>query len=253
MLIQSFEDEFDLNEYGDEDCSTPAAPGQILICGGEEGVMEPKWQRMYCKGVGKLLHMTRWSQPDIRNAVQELTKCNGVAKPAHYKAMIQVMHYCVQTRQIGWIIKLKCKWDGKKGTIKVRVSGHSDSTYASDPKDRKSISGYLVEVEDTTMVAECVGQDGVMLSVCEAKTVAGMQCAQEMLFVKKELESIEIEVELPMILRIDCKGAVDLANSWSISGQTCSQRTYLRRPLKNTGRNIAENEDACSVGRSVRR
>jgi hypothetical protein len=186
VLIQSFEDEFDLKEYGEEDCSTPAAPGQILVRGGEEGVMEPKWQRMYRKGVGKLLHLTRWSRPDIRNAVRELTKCNGVAKPAHYKAMIRVMRYCIQTKQIGWIIRPKRKWDGRKGTIKVRVSGHSDSTYASDPEDRKSISGYSVEVEETTVATKCVGQDGVALSVCEAETVAGVQCAQEMLFVKKE-------------------------------------------------------------------
>jgi hypothetical protein len=109
--------------------------------------------------------------------------------------------------------------------------------YASDPEDRKSISGYSVEVEDTTVAEKCVGQDGVTLSVCEAETVAGMQCVQEMLFVKKELESIETEVKLPMILRIDCKGAVDLANSWSIGGQTrhIETKQWFLRELKERG------------------
>jgi hypothetical protein len=151
--------------------------------------------------------------------------------------MIRTMRYCVQTRQIGWIIRPKRKWDGKKGTIKVKVSGHSDSNYATDPEDRKSITGYSVEVEDATVAAKCVGQEGVALSVCEAETVAAVQCAQEMLFVKKELESIEMEVELPMILRIDCKGAVDLANSWSIGGRTrhIETKQWFLRELKERG------------------
>ena len=40
-----------------------------------------------------------------------------------------------------------------------------------------------------------------------------------MLYTKKVLESMELKVELlPMIVKCDNKGAVDLANGWSIVG-----------------------------------
>ena len=41
-----------------------------------------------------------------------------------------------------------------------------------------------------------------------------------MLFVYRLIQSLGLEVELPMILEMDNKGAVDLANNWSVGGRT---------------------------------
>jgi hypothetical protein len=41
-----------------------------------------------------------------------------------------------------------------------------------------------------------------------------------MLYVKKVIESIGMEVELPMIIEVDNKGAKDLMNNWSLGGRT---------------------------------
>lgn len=71
VLIQSFVDEFELPARGD--FSTPAAAGQILIRGDKKGMLNEELQYKFRKGVGKLLYLTRWSRPDIRNAVRELT------------------------------------------------------------------------------------------------------------------------------------------------------------------------------------
>jgi hypothetical protein len=54
-----------------------------------------------------------------------------------------------------------------------------------------------------------------MLSVSEAEIAAGVMVAQDMLYVYRLLESLELEVELPMILEMDNSRAVDIANSWS--------------------------------------
>jgi hypothetical protein len=63
-------------------------------------------------------------------------------------------------------------------------------------------------------------QKSVALSVCEAEQTAGVLCAQDMLYVRHILESMGLKVKLPMILEMDNKGAVDLANNWSIVGRT---------------------------------
>jgi hypothetical protein len=77
----------------------------------------------------------------------------------------------------------------------------------------------------------------VTLSVTEAELVAATECAQDMLFIKQVLESMELQVELPMILEVDNKGAFDLANNWSAGGRTrhVATRVTFLRELKEEG------------------
>jgi hypothetical protein len=63
-------------------------------------------------------------------------------------------------------------------------------------------------------------QGCVTLSVTEAELVSGCDCTQDMLYVMRLLESIGLKVKKPMVLWMDNKGAVDLANSWTIAGRT---------------------------------
>ncbi len=85
---------------------------------------------------------------------------------------------------------------------------------------QKSISGYRVLLEDAPVMFKSSTQKSVALSVCEAEQTAGVLCAQDMLYVQHILESMGLKVKLPMILEMDNRGAVDLANNWSIGGPT---------------------------------
>jgi hypothetical protein len=48
---------------------------------------------------------------------------------------------------------------------------------------------------------------------------AGVMVAQDMFYMYRLLESLELEVELPMVLKMDNSGAVNIANSWSVGGR----------------------------------
>ena len=63
-------------------------------------------------------------------------------------------------------------------------------------------------------------QDCMTLSVTEAELVAAAACVQDMLFLMQLMESIGLTVKKTMILMVDNKGAKDLANNWSVGGQT---------------------------------
>ncbi len=63
-------------------------------------------------------------------------------------------------------------------------------------------------------------QKSVALSVCEAEQTTGVLCAQDMMYVRNVLESMGLKAKLPMALEMDNKGAVNLANNWSIGGRT---------------------------------
>ena len=80
-------------------------------------------------------------------------------------------------------------------------------------------------------------QGSVTLSVTEAELVAGTECAQDMMYTMRLLESIGLKVKKPMILQMDNKGAIDLCNNWSTSGRTrhVQIRYYWLRELKEAG------------------
>ena len=80
-------------------------------------------------------------------------------------------------------------------------------------------------------------QSCVTLSVTEAEFVAGVDTAQDMLFAMRVLESMGLKVQKPMILEMDNKGAVDLANNWSSAGCTrhVATRICFLHELKEEG------------------
>ena len=75
------------------------------------------------------------------------------------------------------------------------------------------------------------------MSSTEAELMSATECAQDMLYVMWILESIGLSVKKPMTLEVDNEDAVDIANSWSVGGQTrhIETRYYLLRELKEQG------------------
>ena len=53
---------------------TAAEPGSVLSMDEDTEVMKESDQKTYRSGVGKLLHMMKWSRPEISNAVRELSR-----------------------------------------------------------------------------------------------------------------------------------------------------------------------------------
>ena len=185
----------------------------------EEEILSEDEQSKYRSGVGKLLHFMRWSRPEVWNAVRELTKHNGKCNETHMRAMKRVMAYCVSTPNRGWRISPQRKI--KVGdNIKLRVKGASDASYATCKKTRRSVTCFVVFVEGAVVAVKSGMQRIVALSTAEAELIAMIQCVQDMLYVKKLVESLKLEVEMPMMIECDNKGAVDLANGWSVGGHS---------------------------------
>jgi hypothetical protein len=237
VLIQSFQDEFNLPESM-KATKTPAPGGQVLMKGVEETMVYDATHSVYRSGVGKLMHLMRWSKPEIWNSVRELSRFFAGASIAHMKAMYQAMPYCVNTKGSGRMLTptRKCP-ESELREWQFRISGRSDSNYAADPESRRSVTGYTVFFEGAPTAVRSKMQDCVTMSVTEAEYVSAADCAQEMLFHKHLIESLGLHVELPMILEIDNKGAIDLANNWSATGRTrhVDVRHHFLRDLKEEG------------------
>ena len=234
VLLQSYKDEYELSGKRP---ATPAEAGTLLVKADAKDKVGAKRHTYFCSGVGKLLHMTRWSRPEIQNAVRELARQGSAPVEAHVKAMHRAMEYCINTPNRGWKLKPERTWNGKDKSFKFRISGKADSDYAKCPVTRRSVSGYATFLEGAPVTVKSAMQKFVALSVTEAETVSGVQCAQDMLYVKRLLEDMELQVELPMVLEIDNSGAVDLANNWSAGGRTrhMETRMFFLRDLQEDG------------------
>eukprot|EP01082_Thalassiosira_pseudonana_P005580 g5185.t1 g5185 contig19:116136-117317(-) len=121
--------------------------------------------------------------------------------------------------------------------FKWTISGRSDSNYAADIDDRRSVTGCHTFLNGAPVMFRSATQRFVTLSVTEAESAAGVTEAQDMLYAYNIIKSLGLKVELPMILEMDNKGAVDLANSWRIGGRTrhIDVRMHFLRELKSQG------------------
>jgi hypothetical protein len=234
VSLQSFEDEFDLPEGAFP--RTPAIAGDILLRGEVKDQVPHKEQKKCRSGTGKLLHMMRWSRPETLNSVRELSRFMQGAVSAHTKAMLRAMKHCVGAPNRGLCLKPSRQWNGG-ADFEFVILGRSDSDYAKDVEKRGSVSGYSVFLEDAPVSMACRMQGHVTLSVTEAELAAATQCAQDMLFAMRVIESVGLKVKKPMILEVDNKGAKDLTHNWSVGGRTrhVNVREWFLRDLKEEG------------------
>jgi hypothetical protein len=234
VLLQSFTDEFDLPEGNYP--NTPATPGSVLTVSETQQKLSDEAQREYRKGTGKLLHLAKKSRPEILNSVRELSRFMANATAGCLTAMYRVMKYCVGTPKRGLLLQPNEKWNGDP-EFEFKIFGRADSDYAKDPETRRSVSGYSTFLCGAPVTMKSRMQGHATLSTTEAEQVSAVQCAQDMLFIMRVLESMGLKVQKPMIMEVDNKGAVDLTNNWSVGGRTrhVDVRMHFLRELKEQG------------------
>jgi Reverse transcriptase (RNA-dependent DNA polymerase) len=240
VLLQSFVDEFDVRAGGEQ---LPAKPGQILSKGEEKDRLDESGQRKYRSGVGKLRYLATWSRPDILNAVREVSRYLQAPTHEHYKAMIRIMDYCVSTADRGRKVSPAQRWDGTKEAVFV-VSGTADAAYNQCPDSRKSVSGNTTELQGVPVITRSFMQDTRKLSVTEAELDSLVSNVQDMLFTRQVVESMGLQVELPMVARSDCLAVIHMVNNWSVGGRTrhVANKAMVLRELKEWGILIVEHK-----------
>ena len=170
---------------------------------------------MYRSAVGTLLQFVKHSRPDIANPVRELSKCMDCATPAAMKELKRLICFVDQTRDYGLRIEPKVE-QMKEWVLKI----YTDSDWAGDKNDRHSVSGYVIFVMGVAVLWKSRLQRVVSLSSSEAEYYAISEAAKDIKFVVQILNSIGINVNMPIIVHVDNVGAIFMSEN-----VTATQRT----------------------------
>jgi hypothetical protein len=124
VLLQSFKDEF--GTEGSDMPITPGVPMKALQLGGKESVSGSR-RTYYRSGVGKLMHLRRWSRPEMMNAVRDLSRYNTNGSEDHINAMHRAMRYAMSTPNRGLTLSPTGTWNGDP-TYKFKIRGAADAS-----------------------------------------------------------------------------------------------------------------------------
>jgi len=213
--------------------NTPGAPKTVIMRPlKDDPLLNEDDQKKFRSGVGMLLYLVKHSRPDIANAVRELSKVADGATQGHWKAMIRAIKYVFDTENYG--LKIKPTTQGKDGFY---LEGLSDSEYAGDKETRISVFGYVIYFCGAPIAWKSKAGKSVTLSSTEAEYFAMSEVAKEIMFVKQVLDSMGINLELPIKVRVDNVGAIYLAKNYSTSQRTkhIDIRTHFVREFIEEG------------------
>jgi hypothetical protein len=109
VLMQSYNDKFELPK---KSYRTPAPAELVLVTGQKEEALSQAMQKKYCSGTGKAMHVMHYSKPEMYIAVQDLSRHMHKAMQDHFKAMLRILKYSLDTDEQGLVLEPNRKWDG---------------------------------------------------------------------------------------------------------------------------------------------
>ena len=134
--------------------------------------------------------------------------------PVHLKEMYKVIRHVLSTKGYGLRFELR------KDITKWALKALSDSDCASDKETRISVFGYIIYFCGIPTTWRSKGMKSVVLSTTEAEFTTLSKVVKELKFIVQLLQTMSIEVELPITVHVDNVGAIWLPNNRTTSDRT---------------------------------
>eukprot|EP00961_Rhodomonas_salina_P128644 1733322-Rhodomonas_salina.1 len=156
--------------------ATPLEAGVRLTKEDSPEVADPVLHHRYSWIPGHISFLVTMTHCDLAFAYAELSKFVQCPGPVHLKAAERVLQYLRGTFE-DWITYID------PGPSRQNLlMGWVDSDYASDPDTRKSVTGYVLSLNNAPVSWKAKRQDCVTLSSTEAEYVAASMAGQEVVY-----------------------------------------------------------------------
>lgn len=150
--------------------------------------------------IDSLLYAVSGTRPDLCVSVNFLSRYQHCASTALYKALKRILRYIKGTLNISLVYN----------SSGHELKGFVDADWAGDVRDRKSTSGYILELYNCPVVWYSKKQLTVSLSSTEAEYIALSYAISEMLWLKKLLLDFNLEYKETMVIFEDNQSVIKI-------------------------------------------
>lgn len=207
LYIQSI-----LRRFGMTNCKPAVTPMVEQFFTGLDAEQDkvPVNIELYQQIIGSLLYLALRTRPDIVVSVLILARFQKNPTGYCHRAAKRIMRYLKGTLHYNMVFH----------PGRTTLSAYVDSDYAGDTKDRKSMGGYIMKLDDAVVSWGARKQTSVALSTCEAEYFAMSQAAQEAFWMRKVLKEIGLKINTPTVLYSDNISAI----AWAEGEKAPSKR-----------------------------
>lgn len=159
---------------------------------------------LYRSIIGSLRYLVN-TRPDLAYSVGFVSNYMKAPITAHMAAVKQILRYVKDTINYG------CYYTHKKDSG-LKLIGYSDSDFACDINDRKSITGVSYFLRDNPITWVSQKQKVVALSSCEAEYMARTAGVCQGVWLARLLSEMQWKKQDSVVLKIDNKFAIAITN-----------------------------------------
>lgn len=203
-----------LDKYGYTDIKpkkTPAIQNLKLI--EHTGECSPAEKQLYQSMVGSLLYVATCTRPDIAAAVSIAGRSASNPSSENFIYVKGIFAYLKATANYALTFK-----NEKENNI---IEAYSDADWAGDINDRKSMTGFTIQVFGTSISWRASKQKSTAKSSVESEIISLSDAANEVEWIRQLTAFLYPQVlARPTTIHCDSSGAVSIAINGSTSGKT---------------------------------
>ncbi|XP_073222402.1 secreted RxLR effector protein 161-like [Cicer arietinum] len=153
-----------LRRFKMQDCNSADTPSEADMVLSKEGSDELVDTTTFKQLVGSLRYLCN-TQPYIAHSVRLVSRYMEKPRTSHYLAAKRILRYIKETSELG------LHYAKKQVGIEDDLIGFTDADWCGDKDDRKSTSGYVFMINESSILWCSKKQNIVALSTCEAEYV----------------------------------------------------------------------------------
>src|SRR5258708_37090374 len=157
------------------------------------------------------MYMMLGTHPDIGFAITKLSQYLSNPGEEHWIAINRLLRYLNTTKNYRLIYNRNSEHDDE--------SGYSDSDWAGDPRDHRSMSGFIFTMAGAAVSWSSKKQPSVALSSMEGKYMAMTHTTKEAVWIQQFLQDIWFPLPNPTTLLVNNQGAIALTSNPTFHAQ----------------------------------
>ena len=200
-----------LNRFSMKDCnpvSTPIDANHRLIASLPEDIRADA--TLYQQIIGSLMYLTTATRPDLAYTITHLSQFNSDPSKQHLTAAKRVLRFIKGTKDR----KLLYPYSSQ-----LYLSAFSDASHGNCYDTRRSFSGYIFQLGNSTISWRSRKQRSVATSTTEAEYMAAAMTAKHLIWLQRALDEL-VKESIPSAMFVDNQSAIDIAHNPKVNDRS---------------------------------